>query len=301
MRDYVSLDVSCLEIKAQSSTLLTFIAAQLSSIIQPDAEFNPETIYVRGVKNTVADVAITYSELSEYFKSATGRYVPALLETRNSSVDSNRVMVNREWLERQLSAAENAATPRPGESTALYRDGNFQGAKRDNYEQLSDIDRDNDVAHTVEGRIALQNIQTRLAEAESLIIELRAKEKASADDNRSLYNELRAKDKKIQEREAQIELLSAQLDGFVNCFNPKNPVHPKGLYEAFQCWQAVTDNGTRDPSGPGGRGAQSLVLDWLRSRGEHDIGSIKNPGLRVKRLATVIGWRGKGSGAIRSK
>ena len=86
-------------------------------------------------------------------------------------------------------------------------------------------------------------------------------------------------------------MLSAELDVFLNCFNPENPLHPKGLYEAFQCWQAVTDNGTRDPSGPGGRGAQSLVLEWLKSRGEPDVGSMKKSGLRIKRLAAVIGWR----------
>lgn len=305
MREYVSLDVSCSEVKGKSLAVLASIADQLSSIVQPDAEFNPETIYIKGEKNTLLGIAITYSELSEYFRRATGRHVPALFETRQSAVDSNKVMVNREWLERQVSAAEKRVGPQVGEVTQTFIDESsgerFQGFNRLASDRPSEVNNSKEVARSAGNRLALQDIQVRLAEAESLIVELKAKEKASADDSRSLYNELRAKDKKIQERDEQIELLKAELDKFTNCFNPESPVHPKGLYEAFQCWQAVTENGTRDPSGPGGRGAQSLVLDWLRSRGEPDVGSMKKPGLRVKRLAAVIGWRGKGSGAIRSK
>ena len=309
MREYVSLDVSCSEVKGKSSALLASIADQLSSIVQPDAEFNPETIYIKGGKNTAADIAITYSELSEYFRRATGRYVPALLETRQSPVDSNKVMVNREWLERQVSAAEERVGSHGLELITDYLEQSNRRAsqelKRDEGGRPSEIfnskEEVEEAVRSIGDRIALQDLQARLAQAESLIVELKAREKASVDDSRNLYNELRAKDKKIQEKDAQIELLRVELDGFANCFNPASPVHPKGLYEAFQCWQAVTENGTRDPSGPGGRGAQSLVIDWLRARGEPDVGSIKKPGLRVKRLAAVIGWRGKGSGAIRSK
>lgn len=293
-----------MEVKGKSLALLASMSDQLSSIVQPDAEFNSETIYVRGAGGAVSGIAITYSELSKYLRASMGKYVPVLLETRLSSVDSNKVMVNREWLERQVSAAEKRVGLGGGELAQNYIDEpsgeRFQELNRLDGDRLSEID-NKELARYASDRLALQDIQARLAEAESLIVELKAKERASADDSRSLYNELRAKDKKIQERDEQIELLKAELDKFTNCFNTESPVHPKGLYEAFQCWQAVTENGTRDPSGPGGRGAQSLVLDWLRSRGEPDVGSMKKPGLRVKRLAAVIGWRGKGSGAIRSK
>lgn len=304
MQEYVSLDVSCSDVKGRNPALLAYIAERLSSIVQPDAEFNPETIYIKGTKNTVLDIPITYSELSEYFRRATGRHVPALFETPQGPIDSNKVMVNREWLDRQVSDAEKKARSHGGElilnHTEPKREGPQERSLR-HHSGLSELDSDLVIVRSAEDRLALLEAGNRLAEAESLIVELKAKEKASADDSRNLYNELRAKDRKIQEKDAQIELLRAELDGFLNCFNPENPVHPKGLYEAFQCWQAVTENGKRDPSGPGGRGAQSLVLDWLRSRGESDVGSVKKPGLRVKRLATVIGWRGKGSGAIRSK
>lgn len=285
--------------------MLASIADELSSIVQPDAEFNPGTIYIKGAKNTFLGIPVTYSELSEYFRRAAGRGVPALFETRQSPIDSNKVMVNREWFNRQVIDAEKRVFPHGDQQAADYisesKDGSDQGGSHDSGGRSSEVNSNTVVVRSSEDRLALQEAQDRLAEAESLIVELRAKDKASVDDSRSLYNELRAKDIKIQEKDAQIELLRAELDVFLNCFNPENPVHPKGLYEAFQCWRAVTDNGTRDPSGPGGRGAQSLVLEWLRSRGESEIGSMKNPGLRVKRLATVIGWRGKGSGAIRSK
>lgn len=305
MQEYVSLDVSCSDVKGRNPVLLAYISERLSSIVQPDAEFNPETIYIKGTKNAVLDIPITYSELSEYFRRATGRHVPALFETPQGPIDSNKVMVNREWLDRQVSDAEKKARSQGGELISNYTGApNREGAQARSHrhrDELSELDSDKVIVRSAEDRLALLEAENRLAEAESLIVELKAKEKASADDSRNLYNELRAKDRKIQEKDSQIELLRAELDGFLNCFNPESPVHPKGLYEAFQCWKAVTDNGARDPSGPGGRGALSLVLDWLKARGESETGTIKKPGLRAKRLAAVIGWRGKGSGAIRSK
>lgn len=305
MQEYVSLDVSCSDVKGRSPALLAYIAERLSSIVQPDAEFNPETIYIKGTKNAVLAIPITYSELSEYFRRATGRHVPALFETPQGPIDSNKVMVNREWFDRQVSDAEKKVRSQGGElisnNTSAPKIQEPQALSHQPYGGLAELDSGTVIVRSPEDRLALLEAENRLAEAESLIVELKAKEKATADDSRNLYNELRAKDRKIQEKDAQIELLSAELDVFLNCFNPENPLHPKGLYEAFQCWQAVTDNGTRDPSGPGGRGAQSLVLEWLKSRGEPDVGSMKKSGLRIRRLATVIGWRGKGSGAIRSK
>lgn len=305
MQEYVSLDVSCSDVKGRNPALLAYIAERLSSIVQPDAEFNPETIYIKGTKNAVLAIPITYSELSEYFRRATGRHVPALFETPQGPIDSNKVMVNREWFDRQLSDAEKKVHSQGGELISNYTSAPKGQEPQARSHQppggLAQLDSDSVIVRSPEDRLALLEAENRLVEAESLIVELKAKEKASADDSRNLYNELRAKDRKIQEKDAQIELLSAELDVFLNCFNPESPLHPKGLYEAFQCWQAVTDNGTRDPSGPGGRGAQSLVLEWLKSRGEPDVGSMKKSGLRIKRLATVIGWRGKGSGAIRSK
>ncbi|QHA83565.1 hypothetical protein E3Z27_18715 [Pseudomonas mediterranea] len=281
--------------------MLASIADQLSSIVQPDAEFNPETIYVRGIKDSVADIPVTYSELSAYFRKATGKHIPALLETRVSPVDSNKVMVNKEWLERQIGAAKKRVVLHSDQL-----DGNYAGdfEEHDQYgskHRLSEVNIGRSVVPSFDDRLAMQDIQARLAEAQAMIVELRVREKASIDESRSLYNELRAKDKKIQDREAEIEALKAESAVFKTCFDPKSPIHPKGLYEAFQCWKAVTDNGARDPSGPGGRGALSLVLDWLKARGESATGTIKKPGLRAKRLAAVIGWRGKGSGAIRSK
>ena len=56
MGEYISLDVACSDVKDRNLALLVSIADQLSSIVQPDAEFNPETIYIKGPKNTVVDI-----------------------------------------------------------------------------------------------------------------------------------------------------------------------------------------------------------------------------------------------------
>lgn len=320
--EYVSLESSCLGIKAKNPALLLAIADRLRSIIDPLSEFHPETIYVKDERDPDRGLTITYLDVSKYFNAATGKFVPVLFEMNDKFVESHKVMVSREWLDGQVIAADQALgkiepaqvemagsgqvlklanasfiinyedQPTPLDSNSyghLHRNLALQGDQRKAQNAAS------------KDAIARREAERKLAIAEALLNEARSKEKVTAEENRSLFNELSAKNRKIQDQEIAINDLNERLAVFESCFDPSNPIHPFKLNEAFECWKAVTKDGSFDPSGPGGRGAKVLVMEWLRLQGESDIGDIKNTSAKVKRLAVIIGWRGQGSGAIRSR
>ncbi|MCD9117634.1 hypothetical protein [Pseudomonas bijieensis] len=320
--DYVSLEHCCSALKNTEPQVLGDIANQLLAVADPESEFNPQTIYVRGDPDGLDSPPITYSSISNYFKQATGRYVPVLFETQEQAIESCFIMVNREWLGARIDAArQRIGTAHKAMAEGLHTshvlkvaNGRFAGIAQDqpppidsaglrNLQKKLAIQSDQRKAQEAASRdaIALLSAENRLAVAEALLAEARAREKVLTEENRNFYNELNAKDRKIQDRELQIADLTDRLAKYAACFNGHSPLHPAALSEAFDCWDALTKSGTFDPSGPGGRGAKPLVLEWLRSRGETDLGTLSNPSAKVKRLAVIIGWRGAGSGAIRSR
>jgi len=302
--------------------LIRAIAEQLEAVADPQSEFNPGTIYVQGDPDHYDTSPITYADVSRYLRSATGRYVPVLFETPMRVVESSLVMVNRDWLGSKIQAAR-ARAGAVESSTAQHvlvsrglKVGNARvirfpedqppaadaSAFRDLHRKL-EIQADQRKAQEAASRdaIALRTIETKLAVLEALLAEAKAKERLLTEENRSQSNELVAKDRKIQDKDLIIADLTDRMAIYAACFNPHSPLHPAALSEAFDCWAELTQMGTYDPSGPGGRGARPLVMEWLRQRGDNDIGTANAPSAKVKRLATIIGWRGAGSGAIRSK
>lgn len=319
---YVSLEHCCAALKLSAPAMLSDIADQLRSILEPQSELNPLTVYVGNDLESHDRPPITYLDLSHYFKKATGRHVPVLFETPFQVVESHTVMVSREWLGTKIDAARERlgfVQPTVVEnvlSSQLLKVANSRVIRfpedqpapvdsaglRDIQKRLM-VQADQRKAQEAASKdaITLRHVEKQLAVTEALLAESRAKEKVLSEENRGFYNELIAKDRKIQDRDLAITNLTERMAVFAACFNPHSPLHPAALSEAFDCWVAITRSGTFDPSGPGGRGAKCLVLEWLRERGDTDIGTLSNPSAKVKRLSVIIGWRGAGSGAIRSK
>ncbi|WP_143496900.1 hypothetical protein [Pseudomonas sp. Irchel s3a18] len=319
---YVSLETSCSLLKTTNPTLLGAIADQLCSIVEPESEFNPETIYVNGNSDPDSRPPVTYLDISKYFRKATGKFVPVLFETPYEVVESRTVMVNREWLRGKVEAArERLGQIQPAQVETVHSSQILKMANASFYSVFEDqpaaldargykdlqkrleIQNDQRKAQVAASKdaIARRDAEEQISVLKALLIESQSKEKVVTEENRSLYNELRAKDRKIQEKKQQIGALSEKLSTFATCFNPHHPLHPPKLMEAFECWQTLTKNGEHNPSGPGGRGSISLVLDWLHQRGDEKAGTLKIPSAKTKRLSVIVGWRGLGSGAIRSK
>ncbi|WP_219063465.1 hypothetical protein [Pseudomonas sp. UMAB-08] len=319
---YVSLESCCSHLKFTNPALLGTLAEQLRSISDQMSEFYPDTIYVSGISDPKTRHPITYFDVSAYLRKATGKFVPVLFETPFEVVESHTVMVSRDWLSGRIEAAKerigkiHTAEAETVRSSQILKMANAsfhsffedQPAPLDSlgHQELQKklaIQSDQRKAQEAASKDAIvrRHAEERLAVAEALLAEARAKEKVLSDENRSFYNELTAKDRKIQDRDLEIESLRERLTVFAACFNPHSPLHPASLNEALECWIALTRNGTYNPSGPGGRGALILVLNWLSERGEKEVGTPKKPSAKALRLSVIIGWRKAGSGAIRSK
>ena len=104
---FVTLEMACRALKQQDVRLLKEVALELSSVVSPEAEFNPDTIRFADSESQYSSPPITYGRIASYFQVATGKYVPVLFETAEYTVESSRVLVNKEWLERRIAHARD--------------------------------------------------------------------------------------------------------------------------------------------------------------------------------------------------
>lgn len=109
-KEYISLENACASIKGNSPALLDEVSRQISNVLNPDAQFNPETICVIENGQPKQGATITYAEIGSYLSVAMGKYIPVLLEIASGPVESNQVFVRREWLKHRLSAAKESLT-----------------------------------------------------------------------------------------------------------------------------------------------------------------------------------------------
>lgn len=107
-KEYISLESACSSIKAISPAVLQEFARQVLGILDPESQFNPTTICVIESGSPNPSIAITYQNIGDYLLAATGKHIPVLLHTESGTVESNRVLVNRSWINRQLISANES-------------------------------------------------------------------------------------------------------------------------------------------------------------------------------------------------
>ncbi|MCQ4280464.1 hypothetical protein NA643_15325 [Pseudomonas stutzeri] len=287
---YTSLEWACRALKAENPALLSQLAKQMVSIIDPDCVFNPETIRVIDPSRPEADLPITYGDLSSYLDAATGRYVPVLFETSRFTMESQHVRVNVEWLGRQASRAreslgliELVQAPVVNEVVSLaYRQN---ASVPEPIEQPPQMTADGlDHLHSL---LAFKNDQRRAQEAagkeaiarqatEAKVLELQALLVSKEAENRILRQQLEeASDVKsdlrrgLADLQQDVEYLNAQIDnvaGLVAFMNPTNPLSPPVGREAVMFWCEATSNGQIDPTKATGRGVGPQTEDWWKKR-----------------------------------
>ncbi|SDZ53677.1 hypothetical protein SAMN05444506_12498 [Pseudomonas syringae] len=314
--EYVSLEGVCASIKARNCPLLCAIAEKLEAIIDPLSVFNPETLYIQGTGSDGPDV--TYHDLASYLRSAAGKYVPVLFHTSHQAFEARNVRVLREWIGSkvreveasaiQASFVESSIAARGGAQILKLANGSFASAFEDQPSQMdanthdhllrklalnSDQRKAQEAAS--QDALSLAELKEELAVNKALLAQSEAKEKLREDEIRQLLDDRLGSQRKIQDLELESAYLMEQLERFKVFFDPSHPLHPPKLVQAIECYLALTEDGTRDPSGPGGRGAEVLAERWLKDQGEPE------KKFKIKCFGYVIGWRGKGSGAIRSK
>lgn len=230
--DYVSLEMACAAIKRSEPALLGELTQSLRSVLDPSAQFNPLTVRVLETGTISESVPITYAELASYFQAATGRYVPVLFETATQTVESHRVLVEKDWLRRKLGLIKQklnqetllartsanhglSVASSVNSSPAALTDQPAPIDKAEYQRLLGWLDHQNDQRRAFESvsrlAIALEHERARAATAE-LLTSVKAVELENAlNENQLLTLELSAKDRTIQSLQIENNKLKEKL------------------------------------------------------------------------------------------
>lgn len=311
--------MACTAIKHRDVRILAEMAKQLSSVLIPESEFNPETLRYADQDPLNPEDRITYGQLAGYLSAATGRYVPVLFETPSRTDESSRVLVNKDWFERQASVAQeslglittlqspaanqiasvaqsvNALPGRPGlwaEQPAPMSSDGLQNLHLRLAQQNDQRKAQQAASRDTEARLKAEE-RARLLEAQ--LSELTGKVRVLEEENRSNDLELRISERRRQEAEIERDSFREKLAIFAACFNPHGDLFPIELEVAFKCWCDITNNGSHNPSARGGRGVHRVVENWAQENQPELLPD------QLKRLKATVSWRKKGAGAIRSK
>ncbi|MCY1271100.1 hypothetical protein D9M68_361360 [compost metagenome] len=312
----MTLEMACTALKQKDVRLLAAVADQLSSILIPESEFNPVTVRYADQDPLNPEYPITYGDLAQYLNAATGRYVPVLFETPDRTVESCRVLVNRDWFDRQATAAKEklglaitAQSPAANQIASVAQSAN---AIRGHWaEQPAPMSSDGIqnlhlmLAHQNDQRkaqlAASKDVEARIRAEERLhlleaqLSEATAKVRALEVENRALDLEVRTSDRRRQDAEIERDGYRERLAVFAACLDPHSSVYPSELAIAFKCWCDLTNNGSHDPTSSSKRGVHKLVNTWAD---QHCPDLLPD---QLKRIRAVLSWRKRGSGAIGSK
>lgn len=315
---FVTLEMACRALKQQDVRLLKEVALELSSVVSPEAEFNPDTIRFADSESQYSSPPITYGRIASYFQVATGKYVPVLFETAEYTVESSRVLVNKEWLERRIAHARDVLglTALVSEPTAnqVVAKAQIANSSALNFDQPLPLTSDalenlrlmlgqqnsQRKAQDAAGRetLARQAAEERANRAEALLLVRDRQIESLIEEIESLTRDLNAERRLRVESQGDATRIEEQLElamAFAECLRIDNPLSPPEMRLAFQCWNELTHGGTFNPAGPGGRGIHGLAEQWAKANG-HQLNKDA-----MERFKATLSWRKRGAGAIRSR
>jgi len=265
--------------------------------------------------------AVMHGALADYFDSASFGKPAATITTTAGPVPASAVLVWRQWINRLADEATSRALYVAGR--AIPAGDNYAGAMIANASPAaSQAEQPPLPSGSEPGYVAMRQREQRREAESSAAKQLEAKEIALQDalrreaakdamlatrdaqvlQLREESEQLRRKlsDARRAEREAQDEMIDMEerledAMAFAECLRADNEVSPPELRLAFQCWRAITMDGTHNPAGPGGRGIHGLAVEWLKENG-HKLNQDA-----TARFCAVLSWRKRGAGAIRSR
>ncbi len=295
---FVTLEMACRSLKQQNVQLLDQISRQLASVLSPDAEFNPATIRFADGKAQNAWPAITYGQVASYFSAATGRYVPVLFETPELTVESCRVLVNKDWVDRQAEAARErlglvslVSAPAANQQVSIVRQANGNPAHLDQPAPLSRDGLEN--LHTLLGHqnsqrkaqdaagresIARQAAEERAIRAELLLRARDAELKIQSEQFLELIEQKNSVQRRLDEVSADAAYLEQQLEisaGLLEFMDPCNPESPPVGRQLLTCWIELTQYGTKGIMSDSRRGTGDHIRKWLRAADGAEPGEFK--------------------------
>ncbi len=321
--EFLNLDRVCATLKDRDVRLLTEIASQLAGVLVPSSEFNPETIRYIDYSADTPSTPITYEQIAGYFQAATGRNVPVLFVTPHRVTESQRVLVNRAWIEKRIQLAnsnlkqlEIIAAPSVNQELQLVRSGtNGAGTWSDQPPPMSPAG-----LEQLHAALAHQNDQRKASEAASkeTIARRAAEERAIRAEtlltastaevsilNEQLGEAIREKSelrRTLAELRTQSEVMEQQLEltmALAEFTNSENPLSPSLGRLLIECWVSITSGGTVDIVADSSKGLEHHIRSYL----DRTIGS-NYPAVWVKQfraLLTIESRKGGGALSVTSK
>lgn len=279
-QEFTTLEAACVLLKRQDSQILSALARQLNSILDPASLFNQESIRFAGDNPLAPKYPISYAQLSRYFELASGERVPALFEINDTVVSSDRILVNRGWLLRQLQAVKGSlGVMRLLQSGAANKEigasaiANAEPASWTQQPRPMTSDQLNNL-HLL---LAHQNNQRRASEEASREAIARKEAELRAFRAETLLDVKSAEIELLREKNAELEgkvsesvrdfaLVCKKLEEleFLDEFlNPENPLSPPEARNLFGCWLHITKGGTYDYTSTA-KGMKFHLQTWFR-------------------------------------
>ncbi len=305
-----------------------FLASEVAQVLLSLA---PEThpvgtlnagVYHAGQPLRDTSISITHGALANYFDSASTGQPPPTLETSTGPISTSLVLIRKHWMDsvaneavRRIGNVELLALPANNShsvalsandsapaSSQLAQEAQPSGSSPGYLKMYQAKLRNEGERSAAESLDAEQVARQRLAQE---VIELRAQLAIKdhqvtqlREDGEQLRRDLSDERRARRETEDENLYLEERLEDtmiFAECLRSDNPLSPPELTLAFQCWRELTQDGTHNPAGAGGRGVHPLVEDWLK-RSDRQLNKAE-----TERLCAVVSWRKRGAGAIRSQ
>lgn len=286
--EYVSLEGFCTALKAQNLSMLSAIADRLESILDPCSVFNASTIYIQGVDPS--GLEITYQDLADYLRRATGKYVPVFFNAGAQTFESVNVKISRDWIVAKVSEVEGRLSSSLSvESSMGARRAHLSNVVNASFalpyeNQPKQMDA-NGHDHLLR-KLAIQNDQRKAQEAASkdAVVRRDAEERAlraeaalaakeeelrQQTEKNAEYERYRNADMRrirvLQDELASLEEQLEDLTGLMVFCDPENPLSPPEGRLLVRCWMDITQNGTYDVVSESRVGMKEHARRWLRS------------------------------------
>lgn len=299
------------------------VAATLRSLAPLTHPIGPRHagVYHDGQATRDETAAITHGALADYFDSVSSGQPAATISTSAGEFPVANVLIWQHWIEsvtvetvRRMGNVEVLALPANSSASVALAANDpapainhlppadppsgsspgylkmYQAKLRKEGEQSAAEDLDAEKAARQRLEREVTELSAQLAIKDFQVTQLREENEQR---RRSENEALRAK-REVEDENLVFEERLEDAMAFAECLSPDNPLSPPELVLAFRCWRDLTQDGTHNPSGAGGRGVHQLVEAWLERSG-HRLNKTE-----TERLCAVVSWRKRGSGAIRS-
>ncbi|SED44118.1 hypothetical protein [Pseudomonas migulae] len=265
-------------------------------------------------------IQITHGALADYFITASTGRATTTISTSSGPIPAADVLIWRKWIERLVGEATArtelaAGFAQPANDSASFLMAVNGSAATSRVPQTLIPSNSSIVLKTQQALLRregeksaseqLDEHQVALKRAEQKVVELSAQLETKTAQNQQLMDELELQRRELNEerrarREAEDESIHMeerleQVMGLAELMRQDNPLSPPELIRALQCWRELTQDGTHNPAGAGGRGVHPLVEVWIE-RNCYQLNKTE-----AERLCAVVSWRKRGSGAIRSQ